>query len=325
MKLIIQIPCYNEEHTLPATLADLPKHVEGCSVVEVLVIDDGSTDRTVQVAKELGVNHIVSHKNNRGLARTFRTGIDSCLALGADIIVNTDGDNQYAGQDISKLCAPIIAGEADIVIGDRQTDSIAEFSWLKKKLQRIGSYVVRTVSETKVADVVSGFRAISKDAAMMLNIVSPFSYTIEMVIQAGKKHLPIESVPIQVNRKTRKSRLFRNIPSFIQNQVSTIVRMYAMYQPLRVFFYIGSIMILLGLPPIVRFLYLFMFMNGSTEGHVQSLVLGGACVIIGFLAYLIGLVSDLISKNRELLEMTLQHVRRIEMSTEQLKHRSHAE
>jgi len=270
MKLIVQIPCYNEEQTLPGTIKHIPRKIEGVDQVEILIIDDGSIDRTVEVAKEIGVDHIVRNICNKGLARSFLAGLDACLRLGADIIVNTDGDNQYKGEDIPKLIEPILKGEADIVIGDRQTDKVAHFGFAKKKLQKIGSWVIRGLSETDVPDAVSGFRAFRREAAMQMNIVSPFSYTIETIIQAGKKHLAVTSVPIGTNPKTRESRLFKSIPNFIERSLTTMIRMYTMYQPLRVFFYIGFFFILAGLIPSVRFLiYYFM---GQGGGHIQSLI-----------------------------------------------------
>jgi glycosyltransferase involved in cell wall biosynthesis len=310
-KLIIQIPCFNEERTLPETIGDLPDKIEGIDTIETLIIDDGSTDRTVEVAKELGVNHIIQNTNNRGLARSFRKGLDACLRLGADIIVNTDGDNQYAGSDIPKLVQPIIDGKAEIVIGDRQTHKIKHFSKFKKFLQKLGNRVVRQLSGTDIPDVVSGFRAISRDAALKLNIISPYSYTIEMVIQAGKKNMAITHVPISINPKTRESRLFKSIPSFVGRQLSSMIRMYAMYEPLRVFFYIGLTLSIIGAVPIVRFLYFYF--TGDGGGHLQSLVLGGVLLIIGFVTFMIGLVADLISFNRQLTEITLEKIRKIEL------------
>jgi glycosyltransferase involved in cell wall biosynthesis len=311
VKLIIQIPCFNEEHTLPETIGDLPDRIDGIDVIETLIIDDGSTDRTIEVAKELGVNHIIQNTNNRGLARSFRKGLDACLGLGADIIVNTDGDNQYAGGDIPKLVQPILEGKAEIVIGDRETHKIKRFSALKKFLQKLGSMVVRQLSGTDIPDVVSGFRAISRDAALKLNIISPYSYTIEMVIQAGKKSMAITHVPISINDKTRESRLFKSIPSFVGRQLSSMIRMYAMYEPLRVFFYIGLILSITGALPIIRFLYFYF--TGTGAGHLQSLVLGGVLLIIGFVTFMIGLVADLISFNRQLTEITLEKIRKIEL------------
>lgn len=311
LKLIVQIPCYNEEQTLPETLADIPREIPGIAIVEILIIDDGSSDRTIEVARNLGVDHIIHNTQNMGLARSFRKGIDACLKAGADIIVNTDGDNQYAGWDIPKLVQPIVDGNAEVVIGDRQTHKIAHFSRLKKLLQKLGSMVVRQLSDTDIPDAVSGFRAISREAALKLNIISPYSYTIEMVIQAGKKNMAITHVPISINPKTRESRLFKSIPSFVGRQLSSMIRMYAMYEPLRVFFYIGVILSIIGVLPIIRFL--FFYFSGNGAGHLQSLVLGGVLLIIGFVTFMIGLVADLISFNRQLTEITLEKIRKIEL------------
>jgi len=312
VKLIVQIPCLNEAETLPQTVRDIPRAIDGIDTVEIMIIDDGSTDRTIDVARELGVDHIVRQKRNFGLAQAFAAGIEAGLSLGADIIVNTDGDNQYAGEDIARLVQPILAGEADIVIGDRQTDGIEHFSPLKKLLQKLGSGVVRKLSGTTVPDSVSGFRAYSRDAAMRLNIVSTFSYTIESIIQAGNRHLAIASVPVGTNPKTRESRLFKSLPRFIERQLNTMVRMYSMYQPLRVFVVIGLVLLLVGAVPIVRFLY-FWFI-GQGEGHIQSLVLGGMFTTLGFVALLMGLLADLVGFNRKLIELTLEKVRRLEQN-----------
>ena len=311
MKLIVQIPCFNEEETLPQTVADIPREIEGVDTVEILIIDDGSSDRTTDVAREIGVDHIVVNKRNQGLAASFRNGLDACLKLGADIIVNTDGDNQYAGWDIPKLIAPILDGTADIVIGDRQTDRIEHFSKGKKLLQKLGSGLVRSLSGTEVPDAVSGFRAYSRDAALQMNIVSSFSYTIETVIQAGTKQLAVTSVPVETNAKTRESRLFSSIPRFIQRQVDTIVRMYSMYKPLRVFLAIGILLVVIGSIPIARFL--FFYFSGDGAGHVQSLILGGTLLILGFVTFLIGLLADLVGFNRRLIEIVLEKVRRLEI------------
>lgn len=311
MKLIVQIPCLNEEETLPQTIADIPKVIEGVDDIEILVIDDGSTDRTSEVAASIGAHHVIKNKKNIGLARTFRRGLDTALRLGADIIVNTDADNQYSGQDIPKLIQPILNGEADMVVGDRQTSQIEHFSPLKKFLQWLGSGVVRKLAGIYVPDTVSGFRAFSREAAIRTNVVSPFSYTIETVIQAGKKDLNVESVKIATNAKTRESRLFKSIPAFIERQLSTIVRMYAMYQPMRVFFLIGTVCSIIGLLPIARFVVYYLM--GEGYGHIQSLVLGGALLLMGFISYIAGLVADLISFNRQLIEMTLERVRRLEL------------
>jgi len=311
MKLIVQIPCYNEEETLSGTVADIPRDIEGIDSVEILVIDDGSSDRTVEVARDIGIDHIVCNKHNLGLARSFRRGIDACLRAGADIIVNTDGDNQYVGQDIPLLVRPILAGEADIVVGDRQTATIPHFSRSKKLLENLGSAVVRGLSGLALPDAVSGFRAISREAALGLNIVSSFSYTIEMLIQAGKKQMTVISVPVRTNPKTRESRLSRSIVRFIGRSAATLIHMYAMYQPLRVFFFGGTVLTLLGLIPIVRFLYFYL--TGDSGGHIQSLVLGGTLLVVGFVTFVLGLLAELISFNRELVESILERVRRLEI------------
>lgn len=310
MKLIVQIPCYNEEHTLPATVADIPRSIPGIDKVEILIIDDGSSDRTIEVAREIGVDHIIRNKRNLGLARTFRKGLDACIALGADIIVNTDGDNQYCGADIAKLVQPIVAGEVDVVVGDRQTGKIEHFSSSKKLLQRFGSWVVRSFSGVDVPDAVSGFRAISREAAYKLNIVSPFSYTIEMLIQVGRKGMAFTSVPIRTNEKTRDSRLFKSVFRFIERSGSTTLRMYSMYQPLRVFTLIGLIMAIIGMIPMLRFLYFYLFESGT--GKIQSLIVGSALLTIGTLTFVMGLMADLLNHNRQLIEMTLEKVRRLE-------------
>ena len=309
-KVVVQIPCYNEEKSLPQTVSDIPRQIDGIDEVKILVIDDGSTDRTVEVAEEIGVDYIVKNAINKGLARTFHEGLVACLSIGADIIVNTDGDNQYRGQDIPKLIAPILKGESEIVIGDRETDKIPHFSPLKKRMQKIGSFVVRMLSDTDVRDPVSGFRAFSREAAMRMNILSPFSYTIETVIQAGKKYIAINSVPIGTNPKTRESRLFQSLPKFIERSLSTMIRMYTMYQPLRVFFIIGCLCILAGLVPSIRFLIYYLM--GQGDGHIQSLVLAAIFFIAGFQVLMIALVADVISFNRRLIEETLMRVRHIE-------------
>lgn len=310
MKLIVQIPCFNEEHTLPQTVADIPKQIEGIDVIEILIVDDGSSDRTSETAREIGVHHVIRNKKNLGLARTFRRGLEASLRAGADIVVNTDGDNQYSGADIAKLVKPILNGHADIVIGDRQTAKIEHFSPFKKALQWFGSGVVRKLAGVWVPDAVSGFRAFSREAAIRINVLSSFSYTIETVIQAGKRDMAVVSVPVDTNAKTRESRLFKSIPKFIERQLSTIVRMYAMYQPLRVFFAIGTVLMIAGSIPILRFLYFYFASDGG--GHIQSLVLGGVLLLMGFIAYLAGLVADLISFNRQLLETTLEKIKRAE-------------
>lgn len=311
MKLIVQIPCYNEEHTLPQTVADIPREIDGISKVEILVIDDGSTDRTVEVAKSIGVEHIVRNKKNMGLAKSFSKGIDACLKAGADIIVNTDGDNQYHGADIPKLISPILEQHADIVVGDRQTNTIEHFSRRKKFLQKFGSAVVRRLSGLNIPDAVSGFRAFSKQAAIKLNVISSFSYTIEILIQAGKRNLAVTSVAVRTNPKTRESHLSKSIFSFILRQLSTTIRVYAMYKPLKIFFYLGLILSTVGAVPIIRFVYFYLTSGGS--GHIQSLVLGGVLMLMGFVTFLFGLLADLISNNRQLSEMMLERIRKLEL------------
>lgn len=312
MKLIVQIPCFNEEKTIGQTVGDIPRQIKGIDELKILVIDDGSTDNTIEAARQAGVDYIVKNRGNKGLARTFWKGFDACLKLGADIIVNTDGDNQYHGRDIPKLIIPILEQQADIVVGDRQTNTIAHFSPLKKKLQSVGSFVVRLLSGTQIPDTVSGFRAFTREAAMQLNIVSPFSYTIETVIQAGKKDFVITSVPIGTNPKTRESRLFKSVPDFIERSLTTMLRMYTMYQPFRVFVYIGVLLMAAGIIPAVRFLYFYLGGNGS--GHVQSLILSTILFISGFQSFLIGLLADVIGFNRKLIEEALWRVKQIETS-----------
>ena len=310
MKLIVQIPCFNEEETLPETIRDIPRQIDGIDTVEILVLDDGSRDRTAEVARSLGVEHVIRNKRNLGLARTFRKGVDYCLAAGADIIVNTDADNQYCGADIAKLVQPIVEGRVDVVVGDRQTHLIPHFSPAKKLLQRFGSWTVRSFSDVNVPDAVSGFRAISREAALKLNIVSPFSYTIEMLIQVGKKGMAFTSVPIRTNPKTRDSRLFKSTFRFVERSITTLVRMYSMYQPLRVFTAMGLLIALIGAIPMVRFLFDFFFEDG--EGKIQSLVIGSSLLVIGTLTFFLGLLADLTNHNRALIEMTLEKVRRLE-------------
>jgi glycosyltransferase involved in cell wall biosynthesis len=313
MRLIVQIPCFNEEETLPATLADIPRRIPGVDRVEVLVVDDGSSDATAEVARRCGADHVVRHARNRGLARAFRTGLDTCLRLGADVIVNTDADNQYAGSAIPELIRPILEGRADIVVGDRQTDGLPHFSPGKKRLQRLGTRIVRRLSGIPVGDAVSGFRALSRGAALRLNVVSPFSYTIEMLIQAGQERMAVGSVPVAVNPQTRESRLFRSVPHFLAQSGLATVRTYTMYRPLRVFGGIGAVFLAVGAAPVVRFLYYFAVGQGG--GHVQSLVLGGVALVLGVVTLLVGLVTDLIAFNRALLETLLEKVRRLESGT----------
>lgn len=312
MKLIVQLPCYNEEKTLALTVKDIPRQIDGVDEVEILIIDDGSTDRTVEIAKESGVDHIIKFNKNKGLAIAFTAGLDACIKLGADIIVNTDGDNQYKSEYIPKLIKPILEGKADIVVGDRQVTNIEHFSFTKKILQKIGSWVVRQFSGTNIKDTTSGFRAYSKDAALRLNIVSPYTYTLETIIQAGKKHMTIIDVPVKTNKQLRKSRLLKSIPAYIQKQIITIIRMYTMFQPLRVFFYTGVTLFSLGSFGVLRFLYFFFTAGGA--GHIQSLVLSGVLIILAFILFMMGLVADTISFNRRLIEDTLYRTRKMELS-----------
>lgn len=314
MKLIIQIPCFNEADNLSDVVKSLPKKILGIDVIETLIIDDGSTDGTALKARELGINHIVINTCNQGLARSFHTGIEECLKQGADIIVNTDGDNQYAGEDVVKLVKPIVEDNADIVVGDRGGYSNPHFSFFKRCLQVFGSFVIKKATGLEIADAVSGFRAISRKAAQQINIVSDFSYTIEMLIQAGAKRLSVKSVPIKTNPKTRDSRLFKSIPQFLTMSVSTLLRMYTMYQPFRVFLSFGFLTLLFGVIPIIRFLYFYSV--GQGDGHVQSLVLGGTLVILGCIILLIGLVADLINFNRKLLEKMIHKMEKLEDKVE---------
>lgn len=309
-KLIIQIPCLNEEETLRQTLADLPREIESVDVIETMVIDDGSTDRTVEIAEAAGATHIVRNGVNRGLAQSFQRGLDEALRLGADIIVNTDGDNQYCGEDIAKLVAPILQGRADIVVGDRQTETIDHFSPLKKSLQKAGSRVVAGLAGAEIADAVSGFRAFSREAAMGVTVRSSFSYTTETLIQAGRKRLRIESVPIRTNEVDRPSRLFRSIPHFLTRTGRTMLRAYAMYEPLKIFALLGFALMAIGTVPIVRFV--IHYLTGDGAGMIQSLILGGVLFLMGGICAMFALIADLVAYNRQLLELTLARVRKIE-------------
>ncbi len=313
MKLIIQIPCYNEENTLPLVLASVPRNIPGIDEIETLVVDDGSTDRTAQVARDLGAHHVVRHIGNRGLAAAFKTGLDAALRLGADIIVNTDGDNQYPQEDIPRLIQPILDGRADVVVGDRQPGSIAHFSRQKKLLLSLGSWVVRVLSGTGVPDAPSGFRAYSREAALRLRVHSDYTYTIETLIQAGMQRTAIAYVPISVNERLRESRLISGLWSYVKQSAATIVRTYAMYQPLKVFMYLGLLVSLVGIAGVVRFLYYVQM--GSGSGHVQSLIISAAFLIVGFQIMLIGLLADLIAANRRLLEDVLYRLKKMEIET----------
>jgi glycosyltransferase involved in cell wall biosynthesis len=310
-KLIIQIPCLNEAETLPATLAGLPRSIPGIDVIEVLVVDDGSRDGTADIARAAGVEHVVRLRRNKGLAAAFSAGIDASLRQRADFIVNTDADNQYPGHEIPKLLQPLLAGQADIVIGDRNIAEVHHMSWRKRQLQRFGSWVVRQVSGTSVPDTTSGFRAYTREAALRMTIVSEFSYTLESIIQAGKKRMAIAHVPIQTNPRTRDSRLFDSVFSYIKRSSATIVRIYAMYEPLKVFTYIGLAVFSGGFALGLRFLYFYLFEDRGI-GHIQSLILAAVLMIVGMFVVLIGLVADLISANRKLLEDLVYRVRGLE-------------
>ena len=312
MKLIIQIPCFNEELTLPSTLGDLPRDIEGIEQVEWLVIDDGSTDRTVEVARENGVHHVVRLTNNRGLAAAFQAGLDASLKLGADIIVNTDADNQYFGGDIPKLVAPILAGNADMVIGDRKTDQIDHFSPLKKRLQRLGSAVVRRASGTNVPDTTSGFRAYNREAALQMQVVSKFTYTLESIIQAGKMLVAVDHVPIRTNEKTRESRLFPSMWSYVRRSTVSIFRIYAMYEPLRVFMAAAALAATVGAVIWARFLYFFFFSDDPGQ-HIQSLILGSTMFIVAVQLASLGVIGDILAGSRVLQQRVLERIRRVEL------------
>jgi glycosyltransferase involved in cell wall biosynthesis len=312
MKLIIQIPCFNEEQTLPLTLADLPRELPGFDTVEWLVIDDGSSDRTIEVARAHGVDHIVKLTNNKGLAAGFQAGLDAALKLGADVIVNTDADNQYDGRDIPKLVAPILAGEADMVVGDRQVEQIEHFSPLKKGLQKLGSWVVRQASSTTVPDTTSGFRAYNREAALQMQVVSRFTYTLETIIQAGKLLVAIDHVPVRTRPKTRESRLFPSMGAYVRRNAISIFRIYAQYEPLKVFWGGAVVMGLLAAAVWIRFLVAYI--GGEGAGHVQSLILGAVLFIAAMLLGALGVIGDLLAAQRTLTQRTFERVRRIELA-----------
>lgn len=312
MHLIIQIPCYNEAETLPAVLADLPRALPGVDCIEVLVIDDGSTDATAQVAAQLGVQHIVRHPTNQGIAAAFQTGLDACLARGADIIVNTDGDHQYPGREIEKIVRPILAGTADMVVGDRQTRALDHFSPVKKLLQAWGSWVVRMASGTAVPDATSGFRALNCETALRLMILTRYSYTLETLIQAGKKGLRVAAVPIDVNPPTRESRLVRSTWSYVRRQALTILRIYTLYEPLRSFALLASPLLAVGAFLLLRFVYYYLTEQTYMGRHVQSVVVGSMLVTVGFLIVLFGFLADVNATNRYLLEQLLYRQRKQE-------------
>ncbi len=315
MKLIVQIPCLNEEATLPETIAALPRRIDGIDEVELLVIDDGSTDRTVEVARECGVEHIVRLTNNRGLAAAFQAGLDACLKLGADLVVNTDADNQYSGADVPKLIAPILAGEADMVVGDRRVATIEHFSGPKKALQRIGSWVVRRLSGTAIADTTSGFRAYNREAALGLLVTDNFTYTLESLIQAGKMLIAVDQVEIATNPQTRESRLFASTGAYVRRNALSILRIYARYEPLRVFASASVVVAVLALAAWMPFL-IDWIVNGDSSGHIQSLILGAVLFITALQLLALGVIGDLLASQRVMTQRVFERVRRVELSLE---------
>lgn len=314
MKLIIQIPCLNEEATLPGTLAELPRSIDGVDSVEWLVIDDGSTDRTAEVARACGVDHIVTHTTNKGLAVAFQTGLDACLQAGADIIVNTDADNQYPGRFVPALVRPILEHSADMVIGNRQTDSIPHFSRTKRLLQGLGSRVVRRISDTDVPDAPSGFRAFSREAALRLYVVTGYTYTLETIMQAGQKNLTIAHVPVEVNPKTRESRLMRSTFDYVLRSTVTLLRLFLLHQPLRTFTYLSLPFFLLGGGLWLRYLILVTVGEAARGAYVQSVIVGAVALILGFLIFLIGLLGDVVAMTRRIQEETLYYTKRMALS-----------
>jgi glycosyltransferase involved in cell wall biosynthesis len=313
VKLIVQIPCFNEEATLPRTLSELPREVAGFDEVEWLVIDDGSTDRTVDVAREHGVDHLVRLTSNRGLANAFQAGLDAALKLGADVVVNTDADNQYRAADIPKLVAPILAGRADLVVGDRQVQTIEHFSPAKKLLQRLGSWVVRRASGTDVPDTTSGFRAYNREAALSLQVVSSFTYTLESLIQAGKMLVAVDHVEVGTNEKLRESRLFPSTAAYVRRNAVAIFRAYAMYEPLRVFATAATIVGLAALAAWTPFLLDWVF-NGDSDGHIQSLILGAVLAIAAVQLFALGVIADALAGQRVMAQRVFERVRRVELT-----------
>jgi len=311
VKLIIQIPCYNEEATLPETLRDLPESLPGVDEIEVLVVDDGSCDGTAEVAEALGVDHVIRLKRNQGLAYAFTAGLNTALRAGADIIVNTDADNQYRGEEIERLIQPLLDGEADIAVGDRGVAALEHFSPLKRRLQRWGSWVVERVAGIPIPDATSGFRAFTRDAALRLTVLSDYTYTLETLIQAGARRMAVTYVPVRTNPETRQSRLIGSVPSFLAVSAITILRFFAMYRPLRLFLGLGALLIGGGVVIGVRFLYYFL--AGAGTGKVQSLILAAILTIVGFQVCMIGLMADLVRLNRKMLEETVFRVRRLEI------------
>lgn len=314
MKLIIQIPCYNEANTLEVALNDLPKEISGIDVIEYLIINDGSSDNTVEVARNWGVNYIVDFKVNKGLAKGFMAGLDACLRNGADIIVNTDADNQYCGADIEKIVRPILDGKADIVIGERPIDQTEHFSWLKKKLQHLGSWVVRKASNTDIPDAPSGFRAYSREAALQMNVVNEYTYTLEQIVQAGRTKIAITSVPIHTNGELRPSRLFHSMFGYIKKSVLTIIRAYLMYKPLRFFSVLGCVPFAMGMILGIRFL--FLLLKGGGQGNIQSLILCSMLILIAGMIWVIGLLADVIAANRKILQELQKRIRKLDYNSE---------
>lgn len=310
MKLIIQIPCLNEAETLEIALNDLPKHIDGIDEIEYLIINDGSVDNTVEVAKNWGVHYIVSFKRNKGLAKGFMAGIDACLKHGADIIVNTDADNQYCGEDIEKLVRPILDGKADIVIGERPIDETEHFSPLKKKLQHFGSYIVRKASKTDIPDAPSGFRAFSREAAMHINVMNNYTYTLETIVQAGRSSWAITSVPVRTNGELRKSRLFHSMGAYVKRSMITIIRAYMMYRPLTFFSVLGLIPFTGGF--LIGLRFLIYWLKGSGSGHIQSLIFASTLMLLGFMTFIVGLQADVIANNRKILEDIQYRIRKSE-------------
>ncbi len=317
MKLIIQIPCYNEAETLEIALNDLPKHIDGIDTIEYLIINDGSKDNTVEVARKWGVNYVVNFKQNKGLAKGFMAGLDACLRNGADIIVNTDADNQYCGEDIEKIVRPILEGKSDIVIGERPIDQTAHFSPLKKKLQHFGSWVVRVAADSDIPDAPSGFRAFSREAALRINVTNEYTYTLETIVQAGRERIPMTSVPIRTNGELRPSRLFHSMMGYVKKSMLTIIRAFMMYKPLKFFTILGIIPLLIGVGIGVR--YLVLLAGGAQGGHVQSLILSSILILMGFMTIVIGLQADIIAANRKLLEDIQFRVRKMEAETDKDK------
>jgi glycosyltransferase involved in cell wall biosynthesis len=313
MKLIIQIPCLNEEETLPATVADLPTRIDGVDEIELLVVDDGSGDRTVEVAREIGVHHIVRLTHNQGLAAAFQAGLDASLKLGADVVVNTDADNQYRGADVAALVGPVTAGEADIVVGDRRVSEIDHFSGSKKSLQKFGSWVVRRLSGTEIADTTSGFRAYSREAALGLLVVDNFTYTLESLIQAGKMRTAVGQVPIETNPQTRESRLFDSTGAYVRRNALSILRIYTRYEPLKVFAGAGLIVTLLAFAAWMPFLLDWIF-NGDSSGHVQSLILGAVLFFAAIQLFALGVLGDILAGQQVMTQRVYERVRRVELA-----------